>query len=214
MKATLVNYNYDPTWLSDYPELEPLIYDRSDDGIKRDLTKYGEVRNTPNQGDVDYDKLTFLVENYDNLPEVFLWSKTNLFKFCDKDYFERSVLKSDFAPLLKLDHKTYSDQYGEVCKYVGTEYGPMYAERADSWYFNTGLDSDGKFKNWHEWAYAFRLPVEPFVPFAPGGSYILTAERVHRHSKDLYDEMRSTLNYAAHPVEAHCCERSYFYLWR
>jgi len=212
--AILINYCSDPTWLKDYPQLDVTLYDRSDDGVPRDLTVYGKVIRSPNLGDVDFDKLTWLVENYDNLPEVFVWGKSNLFKFVDQESFNKSVQKSLFAPLLKLDHKTYYDQYGEVCKYVGTEHGAMYAERADSWYFNAGLDNKGNFRSWHEWAYAFRLPVEAFVPFPPGGNYILTRERVLRHSRDLYDEMRSTLNYAAHPVEAHCCERSYFYLWR
>lgn len=215
MEAILVNYNYTPDWLGSCHLLSPItIYDRSDDSIERNLQQYGKTIRSKNFGDVDYDKLTWLVENYHDLPEVFVWGKSNLFKYCDKADFEKGVLKSDFTPLLKYDHRIYSDVYGEVNKYVGTAHGPMYAERSDSWFFNAGLDSSGKFKNWFEWAYAFRLPVEPFIPFAPGGSYILTRERVHRYSKDFYEEMRATLPYAAHPVEAHCCERSYYYLWR
>lgn len=214
MKAVLVNYRCDPEWLKDYPELDVTIYDRSDDGIERNLTQYGKVIRTPNLGDVDHDKLTWLIENYHDLPEVFLWGKTNLFKYCDEGDFKKSVLKSDFTPLLKYDHRIYSDVYGEVNRYVGTAHGLMYAERADSWFFNAGLDNKGNFKNWHEWAYAFRLPIEPFIPFAPGGNYILTREKVLKHSRDLYEEMRDTLDYAMHPVEAHCCERSYYYLWR
>jgi hypothetical protein len=69
MKALLVNYNFDPAWLKDYLNLEVTIYDRSDDGIERNLTQYGAVYKTKNTGDVDYDKLTYLVENYDNLPD-------------------------------------------------------------------------------------------------------------------------------------------------
>lgn len=190
------------------------MYDRSDDGVERDLTQYGKVFKTENRGDVDFDKLSYLVENYDNLPDVFLWSKTNIFKFVDEETLKKALQDNVFKPLLKTDHKTYSDKFGEVNKYIGTAYGAMYAERADSWYFNTGLDSSGRFHNWQEWARNFRLPNDVYVPFAPGGSYILTSDVVRRHSKDLYEEMRDTLPYAKHPVEAHCCERSYFYLWR
>jgi len=212
--ALLVNYNYDPTWLKDYPNLEVTMYDRSDDGVERDLTQYGRVIKTPNRGDVDYDKLTYLVENYDNLPDVFLWSKTNIFKFMEKDYLDEALEKQAFKPLLKQDHRTYSDHFGEVCKYIGSPYGTIYAERADSWFFNAGLDTHHRFQNWQEWCDEFYLPKERFIPFAPGGSYLLTREKVHNYSKDFYDKMRETLPYAQRPVEAHCAERSYFYLWR
>lgn len=210
MRAVLVNYRYEPTWLSEYPDLEPIIYDRSDDGEARDLTIYGSVYKTQNMGDVDYDKLGFLVEHYDNLPDVFVWGKTNLLKYVSKEYFDDALLKSDFAPLLKLDHRIYSDNLGPVNKYQGG----IYYERADSWFFHNPDLSHKYFRNWEEWASRFGLPLEGFIPFAPGGNYILTRERVHRYGRDFYEEMRATLDYAMHPAEAHACERSYYYIWR
>ena len=210
MKALLVNYNFTPTWLRDYPELDVTVYDRSDDGIERNLTQYGAVYKTKNFGDVDYDKLGWLIENYDNLPEVFLWSKSNLFKFITKEEWDKVKNNQKFTPLLTQNHKIYSDKWGVVCKYEGG----MYKERADSWFFNTGLDTSGRFKSWDDWALHFNLPREGFIPFAPGGSYILTKENIHTYSKDFYEEMRNTLSYAQHPVEAHCAERSYYYLFR
>lgn len=210
MKAILVNFNYDPEWLQAYSDLDVTIYDRSDDGVERDLTKYGVVYRTKNMGDVDYDKLSYLIENYDNLPEVFLWGKSNIFKYVDKIMFDEALIKQEFKPLLKLNHKTYSDNFGVVCRYAGH----MYEERADSWFFNVGLDRSGRFNSWQDWCAHFALPQSAFIPFAPGGSYLLTKEKVHKYSKDFYEDMRSTLPYAIHPVEAHCCERSYFFLWR
>jgi hypothetical protein len=210
LPAILVNYCYEPTWLKDYPNLEVTMYDRSDDQIERNLTQYGTVYKTENRGDVDFDKLSYLIENYDNLPEVFLWSKTNLFKYCDEETFKEALKTPQFTPLLGKDHRIYSDQYGPVNRYNGK----MYEERNNSWFFNAGLDSSGRFNNWQEWCDTFNLPQTQFIPFAPGGSYLLTRERVHRYSRDFYEKMRDTLPYAAHPVEAHCCERSYFLLWR
>lgn len=209
MKATLVNYNYDPVWFEDYTDLDVTIYDRSDDGVERNLTQYGSVYKTPNLGDVDADKLGYLIENYDTLPDVFLWGKTNLLKYCDEEYFKQALGKGEFAPLLKFDHKTYSDRIGVVCRY----HAGIYEERADSWFFNNPALAT-KCPNWETWCDKFRLSKTQFIPFAPGGNYILTRERVHRYSKDFYKEMRDTLPYATHPAEAHACERSYFLLWR
>lgn len=210
MKSILVNYNYSPIWLENYPDLEVTLFDRSDDNKERVLTQYGKVYKTKNIGDVDYDKLSYLIENYDNLPEVFLWGKSNLFKYVDEDYFKKALLKSEFAPLLKLDHKTYSDKWGVVCKYEQD----MYCERSDGWFFNNPQLARNRNWTWEEWTSNFLLPQTQFIPFPPGGNFILTSERVHRYSKDFYEGMRDQLPYATHPSEAHACERSYYLLWK
>lgn len=213
MQAILSNYNFDPEWLKDYT-LEVTMYDRSDDGVERDLTQYGKVFKTQNMGDVDFDKLSWLIENYDNLPDVFLWSKTNIFKFVYEKDLKKALKTKLFTPLLKQDHRIYSDQFSEVNKYVGTKYGLIYAERNDNWLLSAGLDMSGRFRSFNEWAAYFGLPTPNYIPFAPGGSYILTKDVVHKHSKDLYEGMRDALPYAKHPIEAHFAERSYFLMWK
>lgn len=204
----LINYNYSPEWLSEYTEHPITIYDRSDDGIGRNLAQYGAVYKTPNIGDVDFDKLGYLVDNYDNLPNVFLWGKSNIHKFVEDEDLKKAIQKGVFAPLLKKDHEVYSDHFGQVNMYRGG----IYCERNDNWFFNATTPK--YFRTWDEWAVHFGLPREEFIPFAPGGNYILTRERVHRYSRDFYEEMRSFLPHCQRPAEAQACERSYFYLWR
>lgn len=209
MKAILVNYNYDPTWLKDYPELDVLIYDRSDDGVKRNLEQYGKVIYTENVGNVDFDKLNYLVDNYHDLPDVFLWGKSNLFKYISKEEFDQVKDNKTFTPLLTKNHKTYMDGNGWVCFY--DEQG-MYRERNDSWYLNSHPALFAR--SFNEWASMFQIKAENYIPFAPGGNYILTKEKVHQYSKYLYEKMRDTLSYTKLPGEAHLAERSYFLLWR
>ena len=208
MKAILINYNYDPTWLTNYPELDVTLYDRSDDGVERNLTQYGAVYKTKNIGDVDYDKLGWLIENYDTLPGVFLWGKSNLFKFVDESNFKRAIKNGVFAPLLKLDHRVYFDRFGRVNFYSGG----MYHERNDNWFFNATVPK--YFRTWDAWCLHFGLPRESYIPFAPGGNYLLTKERVHRYSRDFYEDMRSKLPHAQRPAESQAAERSYYLLWQ
>lgn len=209
MPSILINYNYEPTWLKG-SDLNVRIYDRSDDGVERNLIQYGEVFNTENKGDVDYDKLSYLIDNYDTLPEVFLWGKSNIHKFVDDESLQKALAQHEFVPLLKQDHKTYSDRFGKVNYYAGN----MYHERADSWFFHSP-DVDRKYFNtWEEWCQHFSIPMLAYIPFAPGGNYILTKTRVHRFAKDFYEDMRSFMPYARRPVEAHCAERSYYLMWR
>lgn len=207
MKAILVNYNHTPDWLP-ATNLDYHLFDRSDSPEYLKDFPQERITYTRNVGNVDYDKLTYLVDNYDNLPDVFLWGKSNLFKYITEEEFAKVKDNKDFTPLLTQNHKVYSDRLGQVCYYDGG----MYWERNDSWFLN---EVPAKYvSSWNEWAARFRLPQYRYIPFAPGGNYILTRERVHRYSRDLYKEMMHTLDYCQLPGEAHCAERSYYLLWR
>ena len=157
---------------------------------------------------MDYDKLGWLIENYDNLPDVFLWGKSNLFKFVEEADFQKAVQDKTFSPLLKFDHRVYSDKFGQVNSYRGN----MYYERADSWFFN--VTTPKYFRTWEEWCIHFGLPREAYIPFPPGGNYLLTRDRVQRYSRDFYVDMRDTLPHAQRPAEAQAAERSYYLMWR
>ncbi len=207
MKKILINYNFTPEkdWIGD----DYLIYDRSDDGIDH-LEDFDskKIIKTENVGQVDYDKLNYLVDNYDNLPEVFLWGKTNLFKYIEREEYEKVKDNTEFTPLLSKNHKTYSDAIGLMSYYSGG----IYHERNNMQYFETfGYKY---FRIYAEFARAFMLPNPFYVPFAPGGNYILTREAVHRFSRDYYAQMASTLPYTQLPLEAQFCERSYYQLWK
>lgn len=201
----LVNYNFTPEkeWIGD----DYLIYDRSDDGIDhlKDFDQ-SKIIYTENVGQVDYDKLSYLVNNYDNLPEVFLWGKTNLFKSITPEEYEKVKDNKTFTPLLTQNHKTYSDHLGVLCYY---EDG-MYYER------NTmSFGKESKYATtYNVFAKMFDLPTPDYIPFPPGGNFILTRETVHKHPKELYAKMRDMLPHAREPVEAYFCERAYYTLWR
>lgn len=205
MRATLVNYNFTPTWLLE-SGLDYLIYDRSDskDWLKdfpRDRIVY-----TENIGNVDLDKLTYLVDNYDILPDVFLWGKTNLFKYISEEEYEKVKDNQFFTPLLTQNHRTYSDDLGPVCYYKDGMYyerNPLICAPVAKY-----------FTCYPEFAKALGLPNPDYLPFAPGGNHILTKEVVHRYPKEAYERMRNLLNYTQLPIEAYFCERAYYTLWR
>lgn len=207
MKAVLINYNFTPDWLKT-SGLDYHIYDRSDS--KEFLKDFPQERITyeENLGQVDYPKLCYLADHYDDLPEVFLWGKTNLWKFITIEEWNEVKNNKVFTPLLTKNHRTYSDALGPVCYYSQG----IYWERNNSWYVNQ-LPTK-YFQNYQEFANEFALPNPPYLPFAPGGNYILTREIVHTYSPDFYDKMASVLPYCSNPAEAHMCERSYCSIWK
>jgi hypothetical protein len=207
LPAILVNYNYTPNWLHDY-DLDYLLYDRSDS--KEYLKDFPQERiiYTANRGNVDYDKLTHLVTYYDTLPEVFLWGKTNLFKYITRDEFDAIKDYKGFAPLLTQHHRIYSDARGQVNYYRDS----MYYERNDSWYL--GQTPAKTIDSFGQWAHLFQLPNPDYIPFPPGGNFILTRDTVHKHGVNLYERMAEMLPYCQEPGEAQLAERSYYLLWR
>ena len=216
MKAILINHNFTPNWLSEY-DFDYLIYDRSDSTEYLKDFPQDRIIYTKNIGNVDWDRLSYLVDNYDNLPEVFLWSKSNLFKYISKPEFDEVKNNKYFTPLLTSNHKEilydgteeYVKRHGTF-KDVSFYQGGMYYELNNSWY----IDTSRRFQSYEDFARHFGLPNPEYLPFAPGGNYLLTRERVHRHSKEFYDEMRNVLPYTILPTEAHYCERSYYNLWK
>lgn len=200
----LTGYNQSYDWAKEFTD-DILIYDRGED--KSFSTGYEHVVHTENVGNVDYDKLCYLVDNYDSLPERFVWGKANMFKYVTREEFEEALDADGFQPLLTKSHRTYSDTFGVVCDY----WGRWYRERNDNWYF--GQHSSKYVSSFGEWARLFGLPNPPMIPFAPGGNYVLTRKRVHKYARDFYENMASYLPYQTLPAEAHCAERSYGLIW-
>lgn len=198
MKVIVSHYQGDASWLLEH---DYFIYARTPLDDRFDPAR---IRYVENVGNCDYDRLTYLVENYDNLPDVFLLTKSNLFKYITSEEFDSVKDNKCFTPLLTQHHKTYEP----VCRYTNG----MYEEIANSWFLK---EVPAKcVRSWEEWCDMFNLPKENYIPFAPGGNYILTRETVQKHPKELYDTMRQTLPYTQLPGEAQCVERSYNYLWR
>lgn len=187
---------HDISWIPDFAGENYVIYDRSDCGLKNRVSR-------ENVGDADYDKLTWLVDTYFELPEVFLWTKSNLFKFITPEEFDGLKETTEFTPLLTQHHKTYEP----ICRYNGS----IYEEINNSWYLSSVPSR--YFKDYGEFAASFGLPNPLYLRFAPGGNYILTRDRIHRYGVDFYDRLRSILPYCQRPGEAHFLERTYYTLW-
>lgn len=197
MRIVASNYNGDCIWIPILSNGDYLIYDRTGCGMPKE-----HVREVENIGNADYDKLTYLIDNYDNLPPVFMLIKSNLFKYISIEEFYILKDRKEFTPLLTMNHKTYEP----VCRY---EHG-IYWERNDSWYVS---QFESNFSSYNDWANYLGLPIPEYLPFAPGGNYILTPKEIHKWPKEFYEKIRDTLGYTTLPAEAHMLERSYYMLW-
>jgi len=194
MKIIASNYGADCSWIPKETD-DYFIYDRTGCGLPNSVR-------VPNIGNADYDRLTYIIDNYDNLPEVFILTKSNLFKYITREEFDLVKNNKTFTPLLTQHHKTYEP----VCRYVDG----MYEETNNSWYV---AQFESRYSTYNEWAEELGLPTPEYLRFAPGGNYIVTKEVIHFHPKELYVKIRDMLGYTQLPAEAQFVERTYFTLW-
>ena len=191
-----------------YARGKAVIYDRSERPMD-EIYAGEELIVVPNIGSDIYDKFTFIIDNYDNLPEIAVYTKANLFQFISQEEFEKVLAKAEkkkeFTPLLTQNHKTYMP----VCFYSDDG---MYNEINNRWYL-------GKYQCKHlgraqELFDLLRLNDKEYLKFAPGSNYILPKENILKHPKEFYIKLRSYLEHDVYPGEAQIMERALYYLWQ
>lgn len=195
MKWFLSRYNHDIDYLKDYTD-DYVLYDRSELPIPSSIV-------VPNIGSDIYDKFTYIIDNYDNLPDVAVYTKANIFKYITPLEFEKIKDNKTFTPILTQHHKVYEP----VCRYVDG----MYEEMNNMWYLGSHPCKTAMIP--YELQEVLGIGSKEYVKFAPGSNYILTKEDIHRHPKEFYVKLRSYLEWDVYPGEAQIMERGLYYLW-
>lgn len=192
MKWIISRYNHDIGYLKDYTD-DYVLYDRSEKPIEGSIV-------VPNIGSDIYDKFTYIIDNYDNLPDVAVYTKANLFNYISKEEFDKIKDNRTFTPLLTQNHKTYMP----VCFY---ENG-IYNEINDYWYLGAHPAKYAK-----EIIDIFKMQGRYYNKFAPGSNYIVPKENILKHPRALYEQLRAYLEWDVYPGDAQLLERNLWYLW-
>lgn len=197
MKYVISRYEHDVDWIPEYTT-DYVLYDRSKNPAPNSIV-------VPNVGSDIYDKFTFIIDNYDNLPDVAVYTKCNLFNYITKEEFEPIKNNTTFTPLLTKNHKTYDDAQGPVCFY---DSNGMYNEVNNFWYLGTYGAMHA-----HELIEIFKMKNRMYNTFAPGSNYILPKENILKHPKEMYQKLKSFLEWDRYPGDAQIIERNLYYLW-
>lgn len=197
------NYNADISWILDYTD-NYIIYDRSDtDEWIRPFPPEKVIR-VPNIGWDIYDKLTWIIDNYDNLPKTMILTKGNIFKYITKEEFDEVCNNTSFTPLFTKNHKTYLP----VCFY---DENGMFNEINNSWYLRSFPTR--YFTSYNQFAKLLGIETSKYLRFAPGSNYLVTKENIRKHPKSFYKQLRRCVDYSALPGEAQIIERFLYTLW-
>lgn len=189
-------YNNDLTWLNEYTD-NHVIYNQGDP-----INNVHSVLR-PHRGTDILDKFSWIVENYDNLPDIVMFIKGNLFKYISQEEFDVICNNKKFTPLLTRDHKTEMP--------IAYYENGIYNEVNNSWYVPQFPHKF--FSNYDDFAKEMGLPKPEYLPFAPGSNYIVPKENILKRSKEFYEKLIKYLDYDSYTAEAQMCERSLYTIW-
>jgi hypothetical protein len=226
--------NHDLEWLEmtyDYgfsPE-NTIIYDRTPDDFpnKSKIDHLGKIIPSPNVGSNLYDIGRFIVDHYDNLPDMMIHIKGNLLQKKDVGYTTKErfiyALKSNwFVPIDGGKHIQYSFPY-----VVNNNLFSLPMEWEVNNYTMRVIFSEEDFKkaktyprisNFIEFMKDIFVmgddEVPKFISFAPAANYAVPKNCILKYSKNFYKKMMHYTDYNDNPVEAHWYERILQLAWQ
>lgn len=195
MKYIVSRYNQDISWINDYTN-DIVLYDRSDEPLSTAIV-------VPNIGTDLHDKLSYIIDNYNNLPDVAIYTKANIFKYISKEEFDTVKDNTKYTPLLTQHHHTYLP----ICYYEHN----LYHELNNFWYLGAHpCQSQESMTDLLQLLNNVTL----YHAFAPGSNYILTRQDILQHTKVFYMKLRSFLEWDRYPGEAMIIERHLHHIWK
>ena len=202
------NYNNDIDWIKLCGN-EYVIYDRSDDGKKRDDEN---IIKSKNVGYNLADYFTYIVDNYDSLPEYITFCKGNIFpRHMMKSRFEQLMNNKCFTPLFEPSyaHKPEMPMCMFACDGAWSE-------------INNGISLPEPTKHPTKYIssynellkFCFINPVLPnYITFAAGGNYVVPKNNILKYSKLFYQNLRFIISHHQLAGEAHLVERALYTIW-
>ena len=199
-------YNNNVDWVPEYTD-DYIIYTKGDAESLPLTIDRKKVQSSPNIGYNLYDYFTFIVDNYNNLPDCTIFTKGNVFpRHVTKEYFDRIMNNNFFTPIddLRLKEtwpKCYISSDGGLCEINNS----WYLQQHPSKYFSSYN---------HFLEFCFKDPILPrYIRFAPGANYIVPRQNIQKFPKIFYENLRTFVSHSQLPGEAHIIERALHTLW-
>lgn len=198
------NWKNDICWIEDYTD-RYIVYDKSDTLLAGD-----KVLKIDNVGYNIYDICHYIINHYDNLPELVAFLQGYPFDHCNRETFDKLIYKEVFTPL---------ESYGMIRANRWEQRTPDggFMEFNNSWYIVAHQKTQGTEVNRYLESYnqflieMFENPeFSAWIRFAPGGQYVVPKENILYYSKNFWKKIMGFVDYCALPSEAHLIERSLY----
>lgn len=203
----VTSYRNDLSWVPLYSD-NYAIYDRSEEKIYPPGLDEKKVVRQPNVGYNCYDYFTYIIDNYNNLPDNIIFMKGNTVpRHVSREYFDR-IANNDYLTPIE-DYRMHKESW-PIC-FFAPDGG--FCEINNSWYLH-----HHQTKYFHAYndflRYCFKDPLIPrYNRFAPGANYIVPKEHILKYPKIFYENLCAFISHSALPGESHIIERALHTLW-
>ncbi|MBX4197918.1 DUF3431 domain-containing protein [Candidatus Parcubacteria bacterium] len=203
------HYNNDIRWIPDLTDTY-VIYDQSEKSEYPKTIDISKVIRSKHTGHNISDYLTFIIDNYDALPETTIFGKGNMFpRHVRREYFER-VMNNEYFTSLE-DIKMHNPQWPKG--FFSADGG--FCEINNSLYLKAPGHPLKYFDSYNDFLeFCFRHPILPrYTRFAPGAMYIVPKAHILKFPKVFYENLRVIVSYVFFPGEAYIVERALHTIW-
>ena len=206
-----------------------IIYDRTPDDFpnKSPIDHLGKVIKSPNVGSNPYDIGRYIVDHYENLPDVMIHIKGNLLQ---KEYttFARFLYGLRANWFVSLDRGNlilrngFNDtEFSFACNDNWYCHPTQWDINHENLHFLGPLDSTKvypRIKNFKDFLQDLFVlqdyEIPKLISFAPGANYVVPKNQILKYSKNLYKKIMYYTDYSNNPIEAHWFERVFKYMWQ
>lgn len=214
--------NHDLSWLKELEEYgfarnNIFIYDRSPT-VSPEVEKLGKLSISPNVGSNIYDYGKYILENYDNLPDINIFIKGNITwrTYTTRERFLYALKSNWFVPIdndpIGSGVSNYYEPWGEGF-YVNDCSHLEKVERHSN--DNENLKVYPRIKNFKDFLEDLFVikKIPEYIAFCPGANFVVPKQNILKYSTNFYKKMMYYTDYDSNPIEAHYWERVLLMAW-
>lgn len=201
-----------------------LIYDRTPDDFegKSKIDHLGLVVPSPNVGSNPYDMGRYIVDHYDNLPDMVVFIKGNLpvKEYGSRERFIYALQSNWFVPI---DHGTVcQNHFPNIMNDHWFSHPMEWYDKAPDYFFGAenikGMKIHSRIPTFRAFLHdLFDIDdgdIPQLISFAPGCNYAVPKNCILKYSKNFYKKIMDYTDYNNNPVEAHWFERVFQMAWQ
>lgn len=203
--------NIEESWISRFVEQDDdyLIYDRADR-----WQESSHIKKQVNVGENIYDFAYFIVENWNNLPDIMIFVKADVVpRHCGEEKFSKLIESEKYTPIenyVRSVSKYYPGAYAYVDDYDG-----YWENKREIDYLLSNIHQGRRFLSYKSFLdEVFEdASVSDYIRFAPGGNHLIPRSSVIRYNKYFYEMLKDITSWEVRPGEAFLLERAIYTLY-
>jgi len=198
-------YEGDLSWVEDFCGDNYIVYS------KGELNSWSpkNYESIPNVGYNIFSYFKYIVDHYEDLPEIVVFCKNNVFdRHVSEETFKRLCSRQVFTPFEEPGRwQRLAFPVSQVCGDGG------YLELNNCWYLGKYLRL--YFPDYYSFFdFIFEKSRHPvFLRFAPGANYLVPREHIKLRSKSFYKNLMKFVEHAPNSCESHFVERTLLAIW-